>query len=150
MITLHKSTVSAKASEIQRQWLLVDASGKTLGRLATAIASRLRGKHKPCYTPHEDTGDYIVVINAKDVAYKGRSKGLQQKYRRHSGRPGGMKETNLADQLQKDARLVIEEAVRGMLPKNPLGRAMFRKLKVYNGSEHEHAAQQPSLVEIVN
>lgn len=136
-------TVSAKPLEVRREWLLVDAADKTLGRLATEIASRLRGKHKPTYTPHVDTGDYIVVINAEKVRVTGNK--LQQKtYYHHTGYPGGLKSITLEKQLEKAPERVLESAVRGMLPKNPLGREMFRKLKVYAGTDHPHVAQQPT------
>ena len=140
-------TYSPKASEIQRDWLLVDASGKTLGRLASEIARRLRGKHKPTYTPHMDTGDYVVVINAKNVRITG-NKLKDKMYYRYSGYPGGMKSASLEKMLETKPEQVIELAVKGMLPKNPLGRAMYRKLRVYGGAEHEHAAQQPKALEI--
>ncbi|MGB5582459.1 MAG: 50S ribosomal protein L13 [Gammaproteobacteria bacterium] len=140
-------TFSAKAETVERDWFLIDAEGKTLGRLASEIARRLRGKHKAVYTPHVDTGDYIVVINAEKVAVTG-NKAKDKMYYRHSGYMGGLKEINFEDLIQKAPELVIETAVKGMLPKNPLGRAMFRKLKVYAGAEHKHAAQQPQLLEI--
>lgn len=137
------TTVSAKPLEVRREWLLVDAADKTLGRLATEIASRLRGKHKPIYTPHVDTGDYIVVINAEKVRVTGNK--LQQKtYYHHTGYPGGLKSITLEKQLDKAPERVLETAVRGMLPKGPLGREMFRKLKVYAGTDHPHVAQQPT------
>lgn len=140
-------TFSAKPAEVQRGWFLVDAKGKTLGRLASEIARRLKGKHKPEYTPHVDTGDYIVVINAEQVAVTGRK--LEQKvYYRHSGYPGGLKEETLGKLLQRKPISVLELAIKGMLPKNPLGRAMFRKLNVYAGGEHPHAAQQPQQLDI--
>jgi large subunit ribosomal protein L13 len=125
----------------------VDAAGKTLGRLASEIARRLRGKHKPEYTPHVDTGDYIVVINAAKVRVTGR-KVDDKLYYRHTGYPGGLKVTTFAKLIQKDPGEVIEHAVRGMLPKNALGRAMFRKLKVYPAADHLHVAQQPKLLEV--
>jgi large subunit ribosomal protein L13 len=140
-------TFSAKPETVQRDWYIVDAAGKTLGRLATEIARRLRGKHKPEYTPHVDTGDYIIVINAAKVRVTGK-KDDDKMYYRHTGYPGGLKVTNFAKLIQKDPGEVIEHAVRGMLPKNPLGRAMFRKLKVYPGAEHLHIAQQPRPLEI--
>lgn len=140
-------TVSTKPAEVKRDWYLVDAKGKTLGRLATEIARRLRGKHKPEYTPHVDTGDYIVVINAEKVRVTG-NKLVDKKYYRHSGYIGHIKETSLAKMLQEAPERVIEFAVKGMLPKNPLGRAMYRKLKVYAGAEHRHQAQQPQPLEI--
>lgn len=142
-----KTTVSAKAHEVSRQWHLVDATGLILGRMASEIARRLRGKHKPIFTPHVDTGDYIVVINAGKICVTGNK--LDGKiYYRHSGYPGGLKEISLAKQLEKDPRKVIEAAVKGMLPKNPLGREMYRKLKVYAGAEHPHAAQQPQILDL--
>jgi len=140
-------TLSAKAHEVKRDWLLIDASGQTLGRLATQIATRLRGKHKPIYTPHVDTGDYVVVINAAKVQVTG-NKNQAKKYFHYSGFPGGMKETNFAKLVQKKPEHIIELAVKGMLPKNPLGRAMFRKLKVFSGNEHPHQAQQPVVLEL--
>ncbi|CAK0780611.1 50S ribosomal subunit protein L13 [Gammaproteobacteria bacterium] len=135
-------TFSAKPETVQHDWYIVDAAGKTLGRLASEIARRLRGKHKPEYTPHVDTGDYIIVINAAKVRVTG-NKVDDKLYYRHTGYPGGLKVTNFAKLIQKDPGEVIEHAVRGMLPKNPLGRAMFRKLKVYPGADHLHIAQQP-------
>ena len=140
-------TFSAKAETVQRDWFLIDADGKTLGRLASEIARRLRGKHKAEYTPHVDTGDYIVVINAEKVQVTG-NKAKDKMYYNHSGYLGGLKEINFEDLIDKAPERVIETAVKGMLPKNPLGRAMFRKLKVYAGSEHKHAAQQPQVLEL--
>ncbi|MGD2160003.1 MAG: 50S ribosomal protein L13 [Gammaproteobacteria bacterium] len=140
-------TYSAKAETVERDWFLIDADGKTLGRLATEIARRLRGKHKAVYTPHVDTGDYIVVINAEKVKVTG-NKAKDKMYYNHSGYMGGLKEINFEDLIQKAPERVIETAVQGMLPKNPLGRAMFRKLKVYAGSKHKHTAQQPQVLEI--
>lgn len=135
-------TYSAKPAEVERDWWIVDAEGLTLGRLATQVASILRGKHKPIYTPNIDTGDFVIVINAEKVAVTG-AKLDQKMYYRHSGYPGGLKERTLREQLQRAPERVIEAAVRGMLPKNKLGRAMFRKLKVYAGPSHPHQAQQP-------
>lgn len=140
-------TISAKPSEVERDWYTVDADGKTLGRLATEIARRLRGKHKPVYTPHVDTGDYIVVVNAEKVRVTG-NKASDKMYYRHSGFPSGLKQANFAQMIDRSPERVLELAVKGMLPKNPLGRAMFKKLKVYAGSEHRHAAQQPQPLEI--
>jgi len=140
-------TYSAKAESVERDWFLIDADGKTLGRLATEIARRLRGKHKAVYTPHVDTGDYIVVINAEKVKVTG-NKAKDKIYYNHSGYMGGLKQINFEDLIQKAPERVIETAVKGMLPKNPLGRAMFRKLKVYAGTQHKHAAQQPQVLEI--
>lgn len=141
------TTQSTRPADVRRDWYVVDADGKTLGRLATEIAMRLRGKHKPEFTPHVDTGDYIVVVNAEKVAVTG-NKLTQKTYWRHTGYPGGIKGVVLCDQLEKHPERVIETAVRGMLPSNPLGRAVFRKLKVYAGPEHPHAAQQPQSLEI--
>ena len=140
-------TISAKADDVKRDWFLVDADGKTLGRLATEIARRLRGKHKAIYTPHVDTGDYIVVINAEKVRVSG-NKAKDKMYYRHSGYMGGLKETNFNDMIERSPERVIEIAVKGMLPRNPLGRAMYRKLKVYAGPQHQHAAQQPQPLDI--
>ena len=140
-------TYSAKSETVERDWFVVDADSKTLGRLASAVAVRLRGKHKPVYTPHVDTGDYIVVINAEKVRVTG-NKSSQKRYYRHSGYPGGLKSINFADLQAKDPTRIIEIAVKGMLPKGPLGRAMFRKLKVYSGPEHRHSAQQPKPLEL--
>ena len=135
-------TFSAKGHEVNRDWYVVDAAGKTLGRLATEIARRLRGKHKPIYTPHVDTGDYIVVVNADKVHVTGR-KATDKMYYHHTGYIGSLKSANFEKMQEKAPGRVIELAVKGMLPKNPLGRAMFRKLKVYAGPDHQHAAQQP-------
>jgi large subunit ribosomal protein L13 len=140
-------TYSAKAETVERDWFLIDADGKALGRLASEIARRLRGKHKAIFTPHVDTGDYIVVINAEKVRVTG-NKAKDKMYYRHSGYMGGLKEINFEDLIQKAPERVIETAVKGMLPKNPLGRAMFRKLKVYAGPQHKHAAQQPQVLEL--
>ena len=140
-------TVSTRPQDVDHAWFVVDAEDKTLGRLATEIAHRLRGKHKPEYTPHVDTGDYIVVVNAGKVRVSG-NKYDGKKYYRHSGYPGGIKVMNFRDMQARHPERIIEKAVRGMLPKNPLGRAMFRKLKVYPGAEHPHAAQQPQSLEL--
>jgi large subunit ribosomal protein L13 len=140
-------TFTATPSTITRDWYVVDAEGKTLGRLATEIARRLRGKHKPEYTPHMDTGDYIIVVNAEKVQVTG-AKAQDKMYYAHSGYPGGIKEINFSDLQAKKPEMIIEKAVKGMLPRGPLGRAMFRKLKVYAGAEHNHAAQQPQALEI--
>ncbi|HET7674968.1 MAG TPA: 50S ribosomal protein L13 [Gammaproteobacteria bacterium] len=141
------TTFSAKPAAVKRDWYVVDAAGKTLGRLATEIARRLRGKHKAEYTPHVDTGDYIVVVNAEQVHVTG-NKRSDKVYYHHTGYIGNMKSITLEKLLQKAPERVIEEAVRGMLPKNPLGRAMFKKLKVYAGAEHKHSAQQPQPLEL--
>jgi len=140
-------TYSAKPESVKRDWYVVDASGKTLGRLATEVASRLRGKHKPEFTPHVDTGDYIVVVNADKVAVTG-NKANDKMYYRHTGYPGGLKEANFATLQAEKPEMIIEKAIKGMLPRNPLGRAMFRKLKVYAGTEHPHTAQLPQQLEI--
>ncbi|MBY6187218.1 50S ribosomal protein L13 [Marinobacter hydrocarbonoclasticus] len=140
-------TFTAKPESVQRDWFIIDAEGKTLGRLATEVARRLRGKHKPEYTPHVDTGDYIVIINAEKVTVTG-NKASAKMYYRHSGYPGGIKEINFSDLQARKPEMIIEKAVKGMLPKGPLGRAMFRKLKVYAGAEHKHAAQQPQVLDI--
>jgi large subunit ribosomal protein L13 len=140
-------TYAVKASEIERSWWLVDASDQTLGRLATRIATLLEGKHKPMYSPHLDTGDHVVVVNAERVRVTG-NKLLQKRYYRHSNYPGGLKEESLEALLERKPELVIERAVKGMLPQNRLGRAMYRKLKVYSGGDHPHAAQQPTAVEL--
>ena len=140
-------TFIAKSETVQRDWYLVDASGKTLGRLAAELAHRLRGKHKPVYTPHVDTGDYLVVVNAEKIAVTGKK--LQDKmYHRFTGYVGNLKTESLQQALERHPERVIEIAVKGMLPKGPLGRDMYRKLKVYKGSEHPHAAQQPQQLDI--
>ncbi|MGS0497960.1 50S ribosomal protein L13 [Pseudoalteromonas mariniglutinosa] len=140
-------TFVAKPETVKRDWYVVDAEGKTLGRIATEIAHRLRGKHKAEYTPHVDTGDYIIVINAEKVAVTG-NKFKDKVYYAHSGFPGGLKSTTF-DKLQAaKPEMIIEKAVKGMLPRGPLGRAMYRKLKVYAGTEHNHAAQQPQVLDI--
>ena len=136
-------TYTAKPREIEQDWKLVDADGQTLGRLATEIADVLRGKHKPVYTPHVDTGDFVVVVNAEKVRVTGKK--LEQKiYYRHSGYPGGLRQRTLAEQLERRPEEAIRRAVRGMLPKNKLAAAQLRKLKVYAGPEHPHAAQNPA------
>jgi len=140
-------TYSAKPADVHRDWYLVDASGKTLGRLATEVARRLRGKHKPEYTPHVDTGDYIVVINAEKVRVSGR-KESDKMYHRFTGYVGNLKSEPLGRLRERAPERIIENAVRGMLPRNPLGRSMFRKLRVYRGSTHGHEAQQPRSLEV--
>jgi len=140
-------TFTAKPESVTRDWYVVDASGKTLGRIATEIAARLRGKHKPEYTPHVDTGDYIIVVNAEKVAVTG-AKSQNKIYYSHTGFPGGIKEISFEKLIAKKPEMVLELAIKGMLPKGPLGRAMFRKLKVYAGAEHQHAAQQPQVLDI--
>lgn len=141
------STFVAKPETVQRDWYVIDAEGKTLGRLATEVATRLRGKHKPEYTPHVDTGDYIIIVNAEKVTVTGR-KAQDKIYYSHSGYPGGIKEISFEKLIAKKPEMVIQKAVKGMLPRGPLGRAMFRKLKVYAGAEHNHVAQQPKQLEI--
>jgi large subunit ribosomal protein L13 len=140
-------TYSAKVGEVAQDWFVVDATDKTLGRLAAEIAHRLRGKHKAEYTPHVDTGDYIVVINAEKVKVTG-AKRTDKMYHRHTGYPGGLKSMSFEKLIDHAPERVIEGAVKGMLPRNPLGRAMFRKLKVYAGDAHPHAAQQPQPLQI--
>lgn len=142
-----KTTVSAKPHEVKRQWFVIDADGKTLGHVATEAAKRLRGKHKPIYTPHVDTGDYIVVINAAKVRVTG-NKAKDKMYYRHTGYIGNLKSISFEKLLEKTPERVIEIAVKGMLPKNPLGREMYRKLRVFAGDKHTHNAQQPQLLEI--
>ena len=140
-------TYQAKAGSVAQHWYVVDADGKVLGRMATEIARRLRGKHKAEYTPHTDVGDYIIVINAAKVRVTG-NKQQDKMYYHHTGYIGNLKATTFAKLQQKHPERIIEKAVKGMLPKNPLGRAMFRKLKVYSGPEHNHQAQQPQALEI--
>jgi large subunit ribosomal protein L13 len=140
-------TFSAKPESVKRDWYVIDAEGKTLGRLATEVARRLRGKHKAEYTPHVDTGDYIIVVNADKVTVTG-NKTSDKMYYHHTGYPGGIREINFEKLQAQKPEMIIEKAVKGMLPRNPLGRAMFRKLKVYAGAEHNHAAQQPQTLEI--
>ena len=140
-------TYSAKPETVERDWYIVDAENKTLGRLSTEIARRLRGKHKPEYTPHVDTGDYIIVINAEKIYVSG-NKRTDKIYHHHTGYPGGLKSISFDKLIEKAPERVIESAVKGMLPKNPLGRAMYKKMKVYAGSEHPHTAQQPKTLEV--
>lgn len=140
-------TFSAKPEAVTRDWFVVDADGKTLGRLATEIAHRLRGKHKAEYTPHVDTGDYIVVVNAEKVAVTG-NKAKDKMYHHHTGYVGSLKSISFEKLIDKAPERVIQSAVKGMLPRNPLGRAMFKKLKVYAGTEHPHASQQPQELSI--
>lgn len=141
-------TFSAKPAEVKHEWHVIDATDKVLGRLSSEIAHRLRGKHKPEYTPHVDTGDYIIVVNAEKVRVTGRKK-TDKFYYRTTGYVGNLKSVSLEKMLQQTPERAIQIAVKGMLPKNPLGRAMFRKLKVYSGSEHHHAAQQPKPLTLV-
>ena len=140
-------TESAKPAEVRRKWYLIDAEGKTLGRLSTEIARRLRGKHKPEYTPHVDTGDYIVVVNASKVHVTG-NKQKDKMYHHHTGYVGNLKSISFEKLRDKAPERIIEKAVKGMLPKNALGREMYRKLRVYAGAEHQHSAQQPEALEI--
>ena len=137
----------AKPADIKRDWYVVDVAGKTVGRVATEIASRLRGKNKPEFTPFVDVGDYIIVINAAKVTLTG-NKAEKKVYHHHTGFPGGIVDQTFNELIQRHPEMVIESAVEGMLPKGPLGRAMFRKLKVYAGAEHNHAAQQPKVLDI--
>jgi large subunit ribosomal protein L13 len=141
------TTKSTKPAEVTRDWYLVDATGKTLGRLASEIARRLRGKHKAEYTPHVDTGDYIVVVNAEKIHVTG-NKMKKKMYHHHTGFIGGLKSASLEKVLQTNPERVIEKAVKGMMPRGPLGREMYSKLKVYAGTEHKHAAQQPVPLDI--
>ena len=140
-------TYSARQGEVARNWLLVDAEGQTLGRMASAIAARLRGKHKAEFTPHVDTGDFVVVINADKVRVTGR-KASDKLYHSHSGYPGGLKSISFAQLLEKSPERVVRLAVRGMMPRNRLSRIMLKKLKVYAGGEHPHAAQQPQTLKL--
>ena len=142
-----KTTFMAKAAEVDRKWFIVDAEGKTLGRLAAEVAKVLRGKNKPIFTPHVDTGDFVIIINAEKVVLTGK-KLVQKTYFRHSGYVGGTTFTTAGKMLADKPERVLELAVKGMLPKNTLGRQMYRKLKVYRGAEHPHAAQRPEVLEI--
>jgi large subunit ribosomal protein L13 len=144
---IQMKTFVAKPAEVKRDWYVVDAEGKTLGRLATEIARRLRGKHKPEFTPHVDTGDYIVVVNAEKIGVTG-NKRKDKIYYRHTGYPGGLREASFQKMIDSHPERVLEIAVKGMLPKGPLGRAMHSKLKVYAGTEHPHQAQQPKELNI--
>ncbi len=146
-VIISMKTFVAKPETVKRDWYVVDAEGKTLGRLASEIASRLRGKHKAEYTPHVDTGDYIIIVNAEKVAVTG-NKAKDKMYHRHTEFPGGLKSTSFEKLIERKPEMVLELAVKGMLPKGPLGRAMYRKLKVYAGAEHNHAAQQPKVLDI--
>lgn len=140
-------TFSAKPQNVEHNWLLVDAEGQTLGRIATEIATRLRGKHKPEYTPHVDTGDFVVVINAEKVRVTG-NKSKDKMYHHHTGFPGGLKSFSFEKLIDRAPERVLKLAIKGMLPRTPLGRAMFKKLKVYAGTEHPHAAQQPQALQL--
>jgi large subunit ribosomal protein L13 len=141
------STFTAKPAEVQRDWFVIDATDKVLGRLATEVARRLRGKHKPIYTPHVDTGDYIIIINAEKIRVTG-NKTTDKMYHHHTGYIGGLKSISFEKQIEKAPERVIRSAVKGMMPKGPLGRDMFRKLKIYAGPEHQHTAQQPQPLEV--
>ena len=141
-------TLSVRPQDVEHDWYVVDAENQTLGRLAAAVARRLRGKHKASYTPHVDTGDYIVVVNAEKVRVTGKKR-TDKVYYRHSGYPGGIKGERFEEMIAKHPERVIENAVKGMLPRNPLGRAVFRKLKVYAGSDHPHSAQQPKPLQLL-
>ena len=140
-------TINPSIDSINRQWYLVDAENQTLGRLATEVAAVLRGKNKPYFTPHLDTGDFVVIVNAEKIQVTGR-KGIQKLYRRHSGRPGGMKVETFNALQERIPERIVEKAIKGMLPHNALGRQLFRKLKVYKGSEHPHSAQNPKVLSI--
>ncbi|MBM4203049.1 MAG: 50S ribosomal protein L13 [Gammaproteobacteria bacterium] len=140
-------TISMKPHEVRRDWVVIDAQDQVIGRIATEVARRLRGKHKTCYTPHVDTGDFVIVVNAAKVKSTG-NKEQDKMYWRHTGYPGGIKSTALGRMRETHPERIIEIAVKGMLPKNPLGRAMFRKLKVYSGAEHPHIAQQPKAIAV--
>lgn len=140
-------TFMAKPAEVERQWYVIDADGQTLGRLSSEVAAILRGKHKPTYTPHVDTGDFVIIINAEKIQLTG-NKLLQKKFRHHTGFPGGLKEVDYKTLMAKRPEKAIEAAVKGMLPHNRLGAAMFSKLKVYKGSEHPHQAQKPVIREL--
>ena len=140
-------TISAKPGSVEQSWYVIDADGQTLGRMASAIASRLRGKHKPEFTPHSDTGDFIVVVNAEKVHVTG-NKAKAKIYHHHTGYPGGIRETNFTKLQQRFPSRVLEKAVKGMLPKGPLGYAMLKKMKCYAGATHPHAAQQPKVLEL--
>ena len=144
---MQKTTVSAKPAEVVHEWFVVDATDKVLGRVASEVARRLRGKHKAIYTPHVDTGDYIVVVNAAKLKVTG-TKALDKVYYRHSGFPGGIYETNFRDMQEKHPGRALEKAAKGMLPKGPLGYAMIKKLKVYADDSHPHSAQQPKPLEL--
>ena len=141
------TTFSAKPADVTHEWFVIDATDKVLGRVASEVARRLRGKHKPIYTPHVDTGDCIIVINAARLRVTG-AKETGKKYYHHTGYPGGLRETTFRDMQARHPGRALEKAVRGMLPKGPLGYAMLRKLRVYGGAEHPHAAQQPKVLEI--
>lgn len=144
---MNRRTYSATSADVQRKWYVVDAEGKTLGRLATTVASTLRGKHKPTYTPHVDTGDFVVVINAEKIKVTG-NKETQKVYYRHSNYPGGLKATTLKDMRKRFPDRIIENAVKGMLPTSNLGRQQLKKLKIYAGTSHPHEAQNPTMLDL--
>ena len=145
--TLSYKTKSIRKEDVQKEWYVIDAEGKTVGRLATTVANLLRGKHKPSFTPHVDNGDYVIIINAEKVKFTG-DKLSQKEYLRYSGYPGGLKRRTAAEMLEKKPTAIVEKAVKGMLPKNRLGRDLFRNLFVYAGSDHPHEAQKPSVYNI--
>ena len=148
MVTVGTKTFNLKREEIKRKWYVVDAKDKILGRLATEIAKKLRGKDKPTFTPHVDCGDFIIIINAEKIKVKGGNKLEDKKYYRHSGYVGNLKVTNLEEMLKKNPEFVIKNAVRGMIPHNTLGRIVLRKLKVYSGPDHPHKAQNPEIIDL--
>ncbi|MCJ7666087.1 MAG: 50S ribosomal protein L13 [Actinobacteria bacterium] len=148
MVTVGTKTFNLKREEIKRKWYVVDAEDKILGRLATEIAIKLRGKDKPTFTPHVDCGDFVIIINAEKIKVKGGNKLEDKKYYRHSGYIGNLKVTNLAKMLEKNPEFVIRNAVRGMIPHNILGRIVLRKLKVYSGPDHPHKAQNPEKIDL--
>ena len=148
MVNVGTKTFNLKREEIKRKWYVVDATDKILGRLATEIAKKLRGKDKPTFTPHVDCGDFIIIINAEKIKVKGGNKLEDKKYYRHSGYVGNLKETSLEEMLKKNPEFVIKNAVRGMIPHNTLGRIVLRKLKVYSGPDHPHKAQNPEIIDL--
>jgi len=148
MVNVGTKTFNLKREEIKRKWYVVDATDRILGRLATEIAKKLRGKDKPTFTPHVDCGDFIIIINAEKIKVKGGNKLGDKKYYRHSGYVGNLKETNLEDMPKKNPEFVIKNAVRGMIPHNTLGRIVLRKLKVYSGPDHPHKAQNPEIIDL--
>jgi len=148
MVNVGTKTFNLKREEIKRKWYVVDATDRILGRLATEIAKKLRGKDKPIFTPHVDCGDFVIIINAEKIKVKGGNKLEDKKYYRHSGYVGNLKETNLEDMLKKNPEFVIKNAVRGMIPHNTLGRIVLRKLKVYSGPDHPHKAQNPEIIDL--
>jgi len=148
MVNVGTKTFNLKREEIKRKWYVVDAKDKILGRLATEIAKKLRGKDKPTFTPHVDCGDFIIIINAEKIKVKGGNKLEDKKYYRHSGYVGNLKVTNLEEMLKKNPEFVIKNAVRGMIPHNTLGRIVLRKLKVYSGPDHPHKAQNPEIIDL--